>query len=164
MKKAFLALALLGSPAMAGELTSIHSVQTQLSVDALSVQNTRNASTASISGENLTVVDMPQIGAVGPGSATLVTPAAGVSIASAGSPFSYSQSAFVGSDASAMTPTVAAGVVTALGAADQQTVTTGGTTGALAGTNLGTGVATITAGGAGTDAVIIRSNTLSVFN
>jgi len=58
---------------------------------------------------------------------------------------------------------VAAGLVTALGAADVQTVTNGGIAGALAATNLGTGVATITAGGAGTSATLTRSNALSVF-
>jgi len=153
----------LSAPAFAADVTSIHSVQTQLGVDALSVKNERLGSSVSVSGENINVT-LPTLGAGAAGTAVATTAATGAAIVSNGSPFSYSESGFAGSSAAAMTPTVAAGELATLGAADVQTVTNGGTTGALAATNLGTGVATITAGGAGTQATLTRSNTLSVFN
>jgi ABC-type spermidine/putrescine transport system permease subunit II len=165
MKTLFLAAAaaLVAAPAMAGDITSTHSVQTVLGVDALSVKNERKASSVSTAGENVTVTSLPSLGAGAAGTAVATTAGVTAGLATAGSPFSYSESAFAGATASAMTPTVAAGAVTALGAADVQTVTNGGVAGTLAGTNLATGVATITAGGAGTQATLTRSNTLSVF-
>jgi hypothetical protein len=166
MKNLFLtvAAALLATPAMAGDITSVHSVQTVLGVDALSVKNERNASAISVSGENINVNSLPTLSNAS--SAGLAIPTTGgvtAGLATVGAPFSYSESAFVGSDNSTMTPATTAGVVTSLGAADVQTVTNGGVAGALAATNLGTGVATVTAGGAGTSATLTRSNTLSAF-
>ena len=159
----FAAAVLMAAPAMAGEITSVHSVQTQLGVDALSVKNERNASSYSVSGENIGVTALGFVGAGAAGTAAAVTGTDTPVIATAGQPFAYSESVYSGSSAATMTPTTATGTLTALGAADVQTVTNGGTAGALAATNLATGVATITAGGAGTDATITRSNTLSVF-
>jgi hypothetical protein len=166
MKNLFLtvAAALLATPAMAGDITSVHSVQTVLGVDALSVKNERNASAVSAAGENITVTNLPSISSpIGAGLAVPAIPGLTAGLATVGAPFSYSESAFTGSDNTNMTPTTAAGVVTALGAADVQTVTNGGVAGTLAATNLGTGVATLTAGGAGTTATLTRSNTLSAF-
>lgn len=158
------AAALVAAPAMAADITSTHSVQTALAVDALSVKNERLGSSVSVAGENITVTSLPSLGAGAAGTAVATTAGVNAGLATAGSPFSYSESGFAGTTASAMTPTAAAGALTALGAADVQTVTNGGVAGTLASTNLATGIATITAGGAGTNATITRSNTLSVFN
>ena len=166
MKNLFLtvAAALLATPAMAGDITSVHSVQTVLGVDALSVKNERLGSSVSVAGENITVTSLPSLGAGAAGVAVATTAGVNAGLATAGSPFSYSESGFAGSTAADMTPTVATGALTALGAADVQTVVNGGVAGTLAATNVGTGVATITSGGAGTQATLTRSNTLSVFN
>ena len=158
-------LALAAGPALAADITSTHSVQTTLGVDALSTVNERLGSSVSASGENIAVT-LPSLGAGAAGTAVATTAPAAATIVSAGSPFSYSASAFAGSSAATMTPTVSnpTGTLTALGGADKQTVVNGGIAGTLAATNTGDGLATITAGGAGTSATLTRSNVLSVFN
>ena len=159
------AAVLIGSPAIAGGLTSIQSVQTQLGLDALSVKNERSASFVSASGENIDVTSLPSLGAGTAGTAVATTAAVTNGVLNPGAPFQFSESAFAGSSAAALTPTVsnASGTLSALGAGDVVTITNGGIAGTLAATNLGNGTATITAGGSGSQATLTRSNTLSVF-
>jgi len=165
MKALVLAAAtFLAAPAFAGDITSVHSVQTVIGVDALSVKNERNGSSISVAGENITVTSLPSLGAGAAGTAVATTAGVNAGVVNAGDTFSYSESGFAGASATAMTPTLAAGALTALGAADVQTVTNGGVAGALAATNTGAGLATIVAGGAGTQATLTRSNSLSIFN
>jgi len=156
------AAALLSAGSARGDILSTQSVSTKLSVDGAGVKNERLGSTFSSSGENITVT----IGSVGggtAGTAAAVTADSAVSVTVPGGAYLYSTSVFSGSSAASMTPTVTAGVLSALGAADVQTTTNGGVTGTLAATNLSTGAATITAGGAGTQAEITRINQLSAF-
>jgi len=167
MKNLLLAVAatLVAAPAFAGDITSVHSVQTVLGVDALSVKNERNGSSVSVAGENITVTSLPSLGAGAAGAAVTTTAGVNAGLATAGSPFSYSESAFAGSSAVAIAPNydIVTGTLNSIGLGDTQTVTNGGLAGTLAATNVGTGVATIVAGGAGTSATLTRSNTLSVF-
>ena len=158
------ASALTTTAAFAGETTSVHTVQTQLSVDTLSVRNERLGSSATFSGENIGITSLGQLGNAAAGTASAYTAGVYTGAVAAGASTQFSESVFLGSSATAMTPTVAAGLATALGASDIQTVSNGGIAGTLAGTNGATGAATITAGGAGTDAIITRSLSMTVFN
>jgi len=95
----------------------------------------------------------PKFATLTSGTALGYTPGA-YSITTAGDSFSYSESYIEGDDVPALlSTTVTGGVVPALPTFSNQTVTSGGTAGTLAGTLATDGALTITAGGAGTTAI-----------
>ena len=134
------------------------STSTQLSVDAAATQSTRIGSTYSSSGNNISVVTDADFGGLtAPGSttasATMIQ--TNYELTTPGSAYSFSESFTYGD---AVNPIgsgvdVAAGVVADMPAFGEVTTTSGGVAGTLAGTITSAGVITVTAGGAGTDAI-----------
>ena len=134
------------------------STRTQLSVDSAATQSTRIGSTYSSSGNNISVVtDAAFGGLTAPGSvtasATMIQ--TNYELTTPGSAYSFSESFTYGD---AVNPIgsgvdVAAGVVADMPAFGEVTTSSGGVAGTLAGTITSAGVMTVTAGGAGTDAI-----------
>jgi len=143
-------LALLAAPAHA-DIT--HKIQSSisLSVDGAASAAKRIGSTYAVSGNNITLDTAGGLGTLTAGSAVGFTPAS-YSITTAGDAFSFTES-FIEGDATPSATTVTNGVVTALPMLGDTTTTSGGYAGALAGTIATDGAMSITAGGAGTQAV-----------
>ena len=152
MKRSLLVLAitLLAAPAQADITHKIQS-SVSLSVDGAGSVATRIPSTYSISGNNITLDTAGGLGSLTAGSAVGYTPAA-YSVTTAGDAFSLTES-FIEGDATPSATTVTSGVVTSLPMLGSTTTTSGGVAGSLAGTIATDGALTITAGGAGTQAV-----------
>lgn len=152
MKRSLLVLGitLLAAPAQADITHKIQS-SVSLSVDGAGSVATRIPSTYSISGNNITLDTAGGLGTLTAGSAVGYTPAA-YSVTTAGDAFSLTES-FIEGDATPSATTVTSGVVTALPMLGNTTTTSGGVAGSLAGTLATDGALTITAGGAGTQAV-----------
>jgi hypothetical protein len=152
MKRSLLVLGitLLAAPAQADITHKIQS-SVSLSVDGAGSVATRIPSTYSISGNNITLDTAGGLGSLTAGSAVGYTPAA-YSVTTAGDAFSLTES-FIEGDATPSATTVTSGVVTALPILGNTTTTSGGVAGSLAGTIATDGALTITAGGAGTQAV-----------
>ena len=152
MKRSLLVLAitLLAAPAQADITHKIQS-SVSLSVDGAGSVATRIPSTYSISGNNITLDTAGGLGSLTAGSAVGYTPA-DYSVTTAGDAFSLTES-FIEGDATPSATTVTSGVVTALPILGNTTTTSGGVAGSLAGTIATDGALTITAGGAGTQAV-----------
>ena len=154
MKKALLALAasLLAAPAQADITHRIQS-SVSLSVDGAGSVAIRQPSSMAVSGSNVTLGTAPTLDALTSGTALGYTPGA-YSITTAGDAFSYSESYTEGDDVPAvLSTTVTSGVVPALPAFGSVTTTSGGVASTLAGTIATDGAISITAGGAGTQAV-----------
>jgi hypothetical protein len=152
MKRSLLVLGitLLAAPAQADITHKIQS-SVSLSVDGAGSVATRIPSTYSISGNNITLDTAGGLGSLTAGSAVGYTPA-DYSVTTAGDAFSLTES-FIEGDATPSATTVTSGVVTALPMLGNTTTTSGGVAGSLAGTIATDGALTITAGGAGTQAV-----------
>ena len=162
MKKLLPILLLAGfsSPAMA-DLTHKLSSSVQLSVNAAATQVDRVGSTFTISGSNIDTTDGTTAGTVSAGTITSGVYNPGTIAATqdtAGSAFSFSSS-YIQADA---VPT-SAPTVGAVGNFSDQTSTSAGTAGSLAGTITSAGVMTITAGGAGTTATGQSITELNIF-
>ena len=154
MKRALLVLGitLMAAPAQADITHRIQS-SVSLSVDGAGSVAARIPSTYSISGNNVTLDTTPALGTLTSGTALGYTPGA-FSVTTAGDAFSYSESYTEGDDVpSVLSTTVTSGVVPALPAFGSTTTTSGGVAGSLAGTIATDGALTITAGGAGTQAI-----------
>ena len=154
MKKALLLLAasLLIAPAQA---ETIHRIQSSvsLSVDGAGSVSTRIPSSLSVSGTNVTLGTAPTLSALTSGTALGYTPGA-YTITTAGDSFSYTESFKEGDDVPAvLSTTVTAGVVPALPNYGSTTTTSGGVSGSLAGSIASDHAISLTAGGAGTQAV-----------
>lgn len=152
MKRALLVLGitLMAAPAQADITHRIQS-SVSLSVDGAGSVATRIPSTYSISGNNVTLDTAGGLGSLTAGSAVGYTPA-DYSVTTAGDAFSLTES-FIEGDATPSATTVTSGVVTALPMLGSTTTTSGGVAGSLAGTIATDGALTITAGGAGTQAI-----------
>lgn len=152
MKRALLVLGitLMAAPAQADITHRIQS-SVSLSVDGAGSVATRLPSTYSISGNNITLDTAGGLGSLTAGSAVGYTPA-DYSVTTAGDAFSLTES-FIEGDATPSATTVTSGVVTALPMLGNTTTTSGGVAGSLAGTIATDGALTITAGGAGTQAI-----------
>ena len=160
MKKFLTIVMLLMTAPLTANADLVHklSTSTQLSVDAAATQSTRIGSTYSSSGNNISVVTDADFGGLtAPGSvtasATMIQ--TDYELTTAGSAYSFSESFTYGD---AVNPIgsgvdVAAGVVADMPAFGEVTTTSGGVAGTLAGTITSAGVITVTAGGAGTDAI-----------
>ena len=145
-----LGVTLLGLPAQA-DIT--HKIQSsiQLSVDGAGSVAAKIPSTYSVSGSNITLDTAGGLGSLTAGSAVGYTPA-DYSITTAGDAFSLTES-FIEGDATPSATTVSSGVIGSLPMLGSTTTTSGGVAGSLAGTIATDGALTITAGGAGTQAI-----------
>ena len=132
-----------------------HKIQSSVSlaVDGAASVAIRQPSSMAVSGSNVTLDTAPALGAYHSGSALGYTPGA-FSVTTAGDSFSYSESFIEGDDTPAvLSTTVTSGVVPSLPTFGNTTTTHGGVAGALAGSIATDGAISITAGGAGTQAV-----------
>jgi len=132
-----------------------HKIQSSvsLSVDGAGSVATRVPSSLAISGNNVTLDTATKFTAFSSGTALGYTPGA-YSITTAGDAFSYSESYIEGDDVPAvLSTTVTAGVVPALPQYGSVTTTSGGVAGTLAGSLASDNAMSITAGGAGTQAI-----------
>ncbi len=154
MKRTLLVLGitLIAAPAQADITHRIQS-SVSLSVDGAGSVATRIPSSMAVSGNNVTLDTAPKFASFSSGTALGYTPGA-FSVTTAGDAFSYSESFTEGDDVpSVLSTTVTSGVVPALPAFGSTTTTSGGVAGSLAGTIATDGALTITAGGAGTQAI-----------
>jgi hypothetical protein len=143
---AFIFSLFLVTPVSAAEITSKITDSVQLKVDAAASQAIRVGAQYSASGTN---IQSSAFGGVG-GAGTY-------SINTAGQAFTFSESLI---DADTTPASVSTGAIAPYG---NITSTAAGSAGSLAGSLSGTGVPTVTAGGAGTTATGQRSIELSVF-
>ncbi len=147
-----LGITLIAAPAQADITHRIQS-SVSLSVDGAGSVATRIPSSMAVSGNNVTLDTAPKFASFSSGTALGYTPGA-FSVTTAGDAFSYSESFTEGDDVpSVLSTTVTSGVVPALPAFGSTTTTSGGVAGSLAGTIATDGALTITAGGAGTQAI-----------
>ena len=164
MKK-LLPLILLASAtaANAGEIRSTIVDSVQLTVDAPAVTSTRVGSEYAVSGTNISVTTLG-----GLGTSSTTAPAAlsagDYDIDTDGQAFTFSESGLVGDVAvTSQSSLSSGGRVDTPNIYGSSTQYQGGTAGTLAGTLSPTGIATVTAGGAGTSAIGQRTVELSVF-
>jgi hypothetical protein len=162
MKRLILAFSLFFTiPVNAAEITSRITDSVQLKVDGAAIQSTRIGSSYSVSGSN---IDVTTLGGLSTGSTT--APASitdgTYGINTNGQAFTFSETGIVG-DVPLTSQTVTNGVVGSPNLYGDTITQPGGEKGTLAGTLSGTGVPTVTAGGAGTTATAQRSIELSVF-
>ena len=151
------------SPVSAAEITSRITDSVQLTVDGPTLQSTRIGSSYSVSGTNITATQMGGLAAP-----TATAPAAlsagTYTMTTAGQSFNLSETSTMGD-----TPVTDQTALTSGGRIEEpnlygnSTSFLGGTAGSLAGTLSPTGIATVTAGGAGTTAIGQRTVELSVF-
>ena len=147
MKKLLLVFSLFFAiPVNAAEITSKITDSVQLKVDGAAVQSTRIGASYSASGTNIQSSTFGGVGGAGT-----------YGINTAGQAFTFSESLI---DADTKPASVTTGTVAPYG---NITSTAAGAAGNLAGSLSGTGVPTVTAGGAGTSATAQRSIELSVF-
>ncbi len=140
------------SPASA-DITHAIKSSISLTVDGAASQSIRLGSSMAVSGSNITLDTTPKFATLTSGTALGYTPGA-YSITTAGDSFSYSESYLEGDDVpTVLSTTVTGGVVPALPIFGNNTTTSGGTPGALAGTIATDGAIAIVAGGAGTTAI-----------
>lgn len=139
------------TPVFAGEITSKIIDSVSLTVQGAAVQSERLGASYSVSGTN---IQSSAFGGVG-GAGTY-------SINTAGQAFTFSES-LREADTVVTTQTAASGTIATPNLYGDSTTQLGGDKGTLAGTLSGTGVPSVTAGGAGTTAVGQRSIELSVF-
>jgi len=144
---------LLATPAQADITHKIQS-SVSLSVDGAGSVATRIPSSFAVSGNNVTLSAEPVLGTLTSGTALGYTPGE-YSITTAGDAFSYSESYTEGDDVPAvLSTTVTSGVVPALPQYGSVTTTSGGHAATLAGSLATDGAMSITAGGAGTQAIL----------
>jgi hypothetical protein len=143
---AFIFSLFLVTPVSAAEITSKITDSVQLKVDAAASQAIRVGAQYSVSGTNIQSSSLGGVGGAGT-----------YSINTAGQAFTFSESLI---DADTTPASVSTGAIAPYG---NITSTAAGSAGSLAGSLSGTGVPTVTAGGAGTTATGQRSVELSVF-
>jgi len=147
MKRLLLAFSLFFiTPVSAAEITSRITDSVQLKVDAAASQALRVGGQYSVSGTNIQSSTFGGVGGAGT-----------YSVNTAGQAFTFSESLI---EADTTPASVSTGAIAPYG---NITSTAAGSAGSLAGTLSGTGVPTVTAGGAGTTATGQRSIELSVF-
>ena len=135
----------------------------QLNVDGPTIQSSRIGSNYSVSGTNVTASTLG--GLTGSSATAPATISAGsYAVTTDGQAFAFSESALVGDVAvTSQTSLTSGGRVDSPNLYGDTTQFQGGTAGTLAGTLTVSGVATVTAGGAGTTAIGQRTVELSVF-
>ena len=166
MKNLFLLAALFATGSVASaEIRSTIVDSVQLTVEGPALQSARIGSSYSVSGSNVGVTTLG--GLTGASATAPATISAGdYDINTDGQAFSFTESANIGdtrvTSQSTVCPTT--GKVLTPNLYGSSTQSQGGTAGNLAGTLSGTGIPTVTAGGAGTTAIGQRTVELSVFN
>jgi len=152
MKRLLLAFSLFFiTPVSAAEITSRITDSVQLGVQGAAVQSTRIGASYSASGTNIQSTSFGGVNGAGT-----------YDINTAGQAFSFSES-FNAADTPVTTQSVSGGVIASPNLYGDSVTQLAGDKGSLAGTLSPTGVATVTAGGAGTTATAQRSIELSVF-
>jgi hypothetical protein len=154
MKKVITALAasfFVMPSSFAAEITSRITDSVQLGVQGAAVQSARVGASYSVSGTNIQSSTFG--GVAGAGS---------YSINTAGQAFTFSET-FRDADTAVTTQSVSGGVIASPNLYGDSVTQLAGDKGSLAGTLSGTGVPSVTAGGAGTTATAQRSVELSVF-
>jgi hypothetical protein len=147
-----LGITLLAAPVQADITHRIQS-SVSLSVDGAGSVATRIPSSLAVQGSNVSLDTTPSFASFSSGTALGYTPGA-FSVTTAGDAFSYSESYTEGDDVPAvLSTTVTSGVVPALPQYGSVTTTSGGVAGSLAGSLATDGAMSITAGGAGTQAI-----------
>ena len=151
------------SPAMSAEITSRITDSVQLTVDGPAIQSTRIGSSYSVSGSNISV---ETLGGLTGGSATAsqTISAGSYDLNTDGQAFTFSEASLIGDTPVTSQTALSSGLVAAPNLYGDSVTNNGGTAGSLAGTISGTGVPTVTAGGAGTTAIGQRTVELTVFN
>ena len=139
------------TPVSAAEITSRITDSVQLNVQGAAVQSTRIGASYSASGTNIQATSFGGVGGAGT-----------YDINTAGQAFTFSES-FNDADAVVTSQSVSAGTIASPNLYGDSVTQLAGDKGTLAGTLSGTGVPTVTAGGAGTTATGQRSIELSVF-
>ena len=151
------------SPAMSAEITSRITDSVQLTVDGPAIQSTRIGSSYSVSGSNIGVETLGGLtGGSAPAAQTIS--AGSYDIKTDGQAFTFTEATLIGDTPVTSQTTLSGGLVAAPNLYSDSVTNTGGTAGSLAGTISGTGIPTVTAGGAGTTAIGQRTVELSVFN
>jgi hypothetical protein len=138
-------------PVSAAEITSRITDSVQLGVQGAAVQSTRIGASYSASGTNINANTLGGVGTTG-----------SYEVNTAGQAFSFSETSNV-ADTPVTTQSVSSGVIASPNLYGDSVTQLAGDKGSLAGTLSPTGVATVTAGGAGTSATAQRSIELSVF-
>ena len=154
MKRTLLVLGitLIAAPAQADITHRIQS-SVSLSVDGAGSVATRIPSSMAVSGNNVTLDTAPKFASFSSGTALGYTPGA-FSVTTAGDAFSYSESYTEGDNVpSLLSTTVTSGVVPKLPVFGSVTTTSGGIANTLAGSLASDHAISLTAGGAGTQAV-----------
>lgn len=163
MKRVLIALGMLLMTAPAhADITHKIVDSVQLTVDGAASAATRIGSSYAVSGSNISATTFGGLTAPASATAAATQIQGSYDVNTAGQAFSFSESFTVG-DAVPSGTTVTTGVVGSLPAFGSVTTSSGGVAGSLAGSLSGTGVPTVTAGGAGTQATGQRSVELSVF-
>jgi len=139
------------TPVSAAEITSRITDSIQLGVQGAAVQSTRIGASYSASGTNIQATSFGGVGGAGT-----------YDINTAGQAFSFSES-INAADSVVTNQSVSGGVIASPNLYGDSVTQLAGDKGSLAGTLSGTGVPTVTAGGAGTTATGQRSVELSVF-
>jgi hypothetical protein len=139
------------TPISAVEITSRITDSVQLGVQGAAVQSTRIGASYSASGTNIQATSFGGVGGAG-----------SYDINTAGQAFSFSES-INAADSVVTNQSVSGGVIASPNLYGDSVTQLAGDKGSLAGTLSGTGVPTVTAGGAGTTATGQRSVELSVF-
>ncbi len=152
MKRLLLAFSLFFvTPVSAAEITSRITDSIQLGVQGAAVQSTRIGASYSASGTNIQSTSFGGVNGAGT-----------YDVNTAGQAFSFSET-FNAADTPVTTQSVSGGVIASPNLYGDSVTQLAGDKGSLAGTLSPTGVATVTAGGAGTTATAQRSIELSVF-
>lgn len=152
MKRLLLAFSLFFiTPVSAAEITSRITDSVQLGVQGAAVQSTRIGASYSASGTNINANTLGGVGTTG-----------SYEVNTAGQAFSFSETSNA-ADTPVTTQTVSGGAIASPNLYGDSVTQLAGDKGSLAGTLSPTGVASVTAGGAGTSATAQRSIELSVF-
>ena len=145
-------LAVFAAPAHA-DITSKIQSSVSLSVDGAGSVAIRQPSSMAVSGSNVSLDNVPTLGAHTSGTALGYTPGA-FTVTTPGDSFTYSESFIEGDDVpTVLSTTVTSGVVPELPTFGNTTTTHGGVAGTLGGSIATDGAISITAGGAGTTAI-----------
>ena len=138
-------------PVSAAEVTSKIIDSVQLNVQGAAVQSERVGGQYAVSGSNINVTTLGGVGTSG-----------SYAINTNGAAFSFTE-ASITADTVVTNQSAASGTIASPNLYSNSTTQLGGDKGSLAGSLSGTGVPSVTAGGAGTTATAQRSIELSVF-
>jgi hypothetical protein len=153
MKRLLLAFSLFFAiPVNAAEITSKITDSVQLGVQGAAIQTNRIGATYSVSGTNIQSSSFGGVSGAGT-----------YDINTSGQAFTFSESFNAADPTNVTTQSVSAGTIASPNLYGNSTTQLGGDKGSLAGSLSGTGVPTVTAGGAGTTATGQRTIELSVF-